>query len=536
MQKTSVLVIGAGPVGLAMALELGLRGQEVIVLEAGDGAVDHPRAGGLSIRTMEFCRRWGIVDDVRNCGFPDNYPLDIVFSTGLEGYDLIREHYPSLGEMPVPPESPERRQRCPQLWFDPIMAKAVAKQPSVEVRYHTRADEVVENSDGGAVVRCTDTQTGEEFLIHARYVVACDGAGSRVRSALGVEMGGIPLLNYSVGVFFRSPNLLEASKQDPAARFIFISPDGPVGNLTVVNGGDLWRYTYMVGDSRPDLKEDDVEATMREVLGDQIKIDILSVAPWRRSQLVANEFRKGSVFLVGDSAHTMSPTGGFGSNTGIGEAVDLGWKLDAVLRGWGGDKLLDSYESERRPIAVRNSSAATRNFKGWFSDADLTGLLDQDEAGARLRSSVGEELMAGTRAEWESKGVILGYRYEDSPICIADGSPKPADDYRVYEPTNRAGHRAPHAWLEDGRSTLDLFGDGFVLVDLDAEARDPQLQALLDVAASRGIPLRREVLPASLGSFYQTRLTLIRPDGHVAWRGDALPADPTNLLLSVTGH
>lgn len=534
MQETSVLVIGAGPVGLSMALELGLRGQDVIVLESGDGTVDHPRAGGLSIRTMEFCRRWGILDDVRGCGFPQDYPLDIVFSTGLEGFDLIREHYPSLGEMPVPGESPERRQRCPQMWFDPILARAVAKQPSVSLRYHTRVDELIENSDGGVAVRCTDLRTGEQSVVRARFAVACDGATSRMRSALGVEMSGIPLLNYSVGVFFRSPDLLRVSSQDPAARFIFVSPEGPVGNLTVVDGRDLWRFTYMIGDTRPNIDELDVEATMRQVLGEKIKIEILSVAPWRRSQLVADEYRMGSMFLVGDSAHTMSPTGGFGSNTGIGEAVDLGWKLDAVLRGWGGDKLLDSYEVERRPIAVRNSSAATRNFKGWYSDADLSGLLDSDEAGARLRRAVGEELMAGTRAEWESKGVILGYRYEDSPICVPDGSPSPADDYRVYEPTNRAGHRAPHAWLEDGRSTLDLYGDGFVLIDLGTEA--DSAREIMGAAERMGIPLRREELPTALGSLYRTRFTLVRPDGHVAWRGDSLPEDPSVLLRTVTGH
>ncbi len=534
MQETSVLVIGAGPVGLSMALELGQRGQDVVVLESGDGTVDHPRAGGLSIRTMEFCRRWGLIDEVRGCGFPQDYPLDIVFSTGFDGYELVREAYPSLGEMPTPDESPERRQRCPQMWFDPIMARAVQRQPSVSLRYHTRVEEIVENTADGVVARCKDLRADESFLIRARFAVACDGAASQVRTSLGIEMTGVPLINYSVGVFFRSPDLLQECGQAPAARFIFVSPDGPVGNLTVVDGKDLWRFTFMAGTDRLDLDELDVEATMRKVLGNKIKIEILSVAPWRRSQLVADKYRESSVFLVGDSAHTMSPTGGFGSNTGIGEAVDLGWKLDAVLRGWGGDTLLDSYEVERRPIAIRNSSAATRNFKGWYSDKDLSALLDPDEVGARLRQSVGEELIEGTRAEWESKGVILGYRYEDSPICVADGTPAPADDYRVYEPTNRPGHRAPHAWLENGRSTLDVFGDGFVLVDLGEDTDSSE--GILATTEALGVPLRREVFPASLCALYQTRFTLVRPDGHVAWRGDELPNDTVALVRTVTGN
>jgi 2-polyprenyl-6-methoxyphenol hydroxylase-like FAD-dependent oxidoreductase len=534
MADTSVLIVGAGPVGLCMALELGFRGQDVLILDEGDGSVDHPRAGGVSIRTMEFFRRWGIVEDVRRCGFPDDYDLDIVFGTGLEGYELIREHYPSIGQMPIPAESPERRQRCPQMWLDPLLARAALRHPSVRLLYHTRVERLEIGDRGEVSAICTNTETGETTTNSARYAVACDGATSGIRADLGIGTSGIPLLNYSVGVFFRSPDLLKLTGQHDAARFIFVSPSGPVGNLTVVDGKDLWRFTYMAGRERLDLAALDVEGIMRHVLGDKVAIDILSIAPWRRSQLVADAYRKGPVFLAGDSAHTMSPTGGFGANTGIGEAVDLGWKLDAVLRGWGGEGLLDSYEIERRPIAVRNTAAATSNFKGWYSKADLSLLLEPGVEGDELRKSVGEELVEGTRAEWESKGVILGYRYEDSPICVPDGTPEPPDDYRVYVPTNRPGHRAPHAWLSEGRSTLDLFGHGFVLADLgkDHEAAAP----LLDRARELGIPVMLESLPDSVATLYQSRLTLVRPDGHVAWRGERLPAELDQLLLRVTGR
>lgn len=533
MSDASVLVVGAGPAGLAAAMELGARGQDVIVLDQGDGTVDHPRAGGISIRTMEICRRWGIVDEVRDCGFPRDYALDIVFSTGLDGYELLRAPYPPLGEMPVPAESPERRQRCPQMWFDPILARAASRHPSVRLLYHTRADRLEIDESGGVVAQCTNVRTGESTALTARYAVACDGGASRLRDHAGIGMSGIPLLNYSIGVFFRSRDLLKLTGHAPAARFIFVSPTGLVGNLTVVDGRDLWRFTYIGGTDR-NLEAIDVEGVMRQVLGDKAEIEILSISPWRRSQLVADAYRSGPVFLVGDSAHTMSPTGGFGANTGIGDAVDLGWKLDAVLRGWGGEGLLASYEAERRPIAIRNSAAATSNFKGWYSQTDLSRLLEPRAEGATLRQSVGEEMFEATRAEWESKGVILGYRYENSPICVPDGSPEPPDDYRLYVPLNRAGHRAPHAWLDENRSTLDLFGDGFVL--LDRGTGGGQADRLAIAADDLGVPLRSESLPGGLESLYQTRFTLVRPDGHVTWRGDQLPVSPDGLLRTVTGN
>lgn len=534
MVDSSILIIGAGPVGLAAALELGSRGQDVVVVESGDGVVDHPRAGGLSIRTMEFCRRWGITDQVRNCGFPLDHPLDIVFSTGLQGYELIREHYPALRDMPVPAESPERRQRCPQMWFDPIMAKAASRHASVRIRYRTRLDSLLVEDDGTVRAACTDVTDGSALDLTARYALACDGAASPTRSALGIELSGTPLINYSIGVFFRSEKLVERAGQDPAARFIFVGPDGPIGNLTVVDGADLWRFTYIAGKERPALEQSAVEDVMRGVLGDGVDWEILSIAPWRRSQLVADYYRRGPVFLVGDSAHTMSPTGGFGANTGIGEAVDIGWKLDAVLRGWAGDALLDSYEAERRPVALRNSAAATANFDGWYSAADLTGIRDDGPAADALRVQVGRELLSGTRAEWESKGVILGYRYEDSPVCVPDGTPAPEDDRRTYVPTTRPGHRAPHRWLGPDRSTLDLFGSGFVLIEVAGAAHGSDTFGR--AAAQLGIPLRREVLPPDVADLYTTRLTLVRPDGHVAWRGDQEPADAEQILMRVTGR
>jgi hypothetical protein len=257
------------------------------------------------------------------------------------------------------------------------------------------------------------------------------------------------------------------------------------------------------------------------------------VTPWRRTQLVADAYADGRVFLCGDALHTMSPTGGFGVNTGIGDAVDLGWKLDAVLSGWGGVDLLASYEQERRPVGVRNAQAATANFKGWLASTDRARLLEDTAEGERVRAAVGRELLEATHAEWESLGVILGYRYEDSAICLPDGTPPTPDDLSTYLPTARPGSRAPHAWLRDGRSTLDLFGRGFTLLHGD-NSRD-ETAPLLKAAAAAGVTLTAQEIPADVLELYQARFTLVRPDGHVAWRSSSVPDDAEALVDLVRG-
>lgn len=532
---TGVLVVGAGAAGLATAIELGWRGQDVVLVEQGGGQIRDPRTGVISVRTMEFCRRWGIVDEVRNCGFPDDYALDNVFCTSLTGHELARAPFPAMRDAAAPPQSPEGRQRCPQMWFDPILAGAAARLPSVSLRYHTRLDEIRLAAGGGVTARCRDVRTGESLSVRARYAVACDGAMSTIRDRLGITMSGDPLLNYSVNVLFRAPGLLARTGQTPAARFIFVSPAGTVGNITVVNGDDLWRFTMIAGREKPDLAVLDMTGLLRRVIGlEDLQLEIVSVAPWRRSQLIADSYRAGPIFLAGDAVHTMSPTGGFGANTGIGDAVDLGWKLDAVLRGWGGEALLDSYEAERRPIGIRNSVASTRNFRGWQSAADTAPILDDGPAGQQARDSVGAALVESTRPEWHSLGVILGYWYEGSPICVPDGSPEPPDDYSEYLPVSRPGSRAPHAWIDEKTSTLDLFGHGFTLVD---RAEKPAAaQPLLAAAGRAGVPVRREWLAAHAAEHYDRRFTLVRPDGHVAWRDDSLPADPGELISVVAGQ
>jgi hypothetical protein len=262
--------------------------------------------------------------------------------------------------------------------------------------------------------------------------------------------------------------------------------------------------------------------------------EILSIVPWVRRELVADRYRVGRAFILGDAAHMMSPTGGFGMNTGVGDAVDLAWKVAAVLEGWGGAALLDSFEAERQPVGARNVAEASRNLGRMLSPRPGPLILADTEDGARAREELGREFCALMRHEWFTLGMHLGYRYESSPICCHDGTAAPPDEPGTYVPTARPGSRAPHAWLADGRSTLDLFGRGFTLLGLEGDAS--VAAPLVAAAERRRVPLTfRRLDEPKILALYERALVLVRPDGHVAWRDDRVPHDPLAVIDRVRG-
>ncbi len=305
--------------------------------------------------------------------------------------------------------------------------------------------------------------------------------------------------------------------------------------LVAINGRDQWRMSIVrSGDRQGEMGEDEVRDAIAKVVGVAFDYEILSILPWTRRELVAERYRAGRVFLAGDAAHAMSPTGGFGMNTGVGDIVDLSWKLDAVLGGWGGADLLDSYGVERRPVAVRAVTEASGNLGRMLSPGSNARLLEDSEDGAALRRQVGDRLAQAMLREWNTLGMHLGYRYDPSPVCVPDGSDAAPDDPGDYIPCARPGSRAPHVWLDDGRSTLDLFGRTFVLLCLGAGA--PDAAPLADAARRCGMPLEIvDLAEPAIEAAYEKPLVLVRPDGHVAWRGDAPPADPEAIIDTVRG-
>lgn len=530
---TPVLIVGGGPAGSALAIELGWRGIPCTVLEEGDGTVDHPRLGIILTRTMEFCRRWGIVDRVYNCGFNNDYRLNVVYSTSMTGYLLGRDENVSCNELQPPPQSPEKRQRCPQMWFNPLLEHAAKEYETVDFRHFHKLNDFEDVGDH-VVAHCYDSRSGQAVQIRARYMVGCDGAASSVRSALSIKMSGRPVLSYSINIFIRSRELLARHDKGEAERYIFVGPNGTWANLTVVDGRELWRITIIGNEQMMNLAEFDAEQTVRQCLGtDDIPFELISVKPWRRTELTAERFRKNNVFLVGDAAHTMSPTGGHGMSTGVADAVDLGWKFQAVLDGWGGSDLLDAYDAERRPIATLAAATSANNFRSWVSVPDCENVLQEGPAGDVCRAAVGQHMLKAGREDWDSLGLQLGYRYETSPICISDGTPPPPFSVLDYVQTARPGSRAPHAWLADGSSTLDLFGRGFVLLRFSADVSSASLE---DAARESGVPLTViTITDPEVARLYERKLVLVRPDGFVAWRGDACPQDASQVIDVIRG-
>ena len=297
----------------------------------------------------------------------------------------------------------------------------------------------------------------------------------------------------------------------------------------------LWTFMVTKLVDNVDLATiDPVELIRRGTGLKDLDIEIVGTDLWVAHQLVADKYSNGRVFLAGDACHLHPPFGGFGMNMGIGDAVDLGWKIGARIAGWGGADLLASYELERRPVHERTIAEAVHNFGLTGQQLVRAGLEEPGLVGEATRREVADIIEATKVREFKTLGIVLGMRYENSPIVVADGSEPPPDHFMLYVPSAHPGCLAPHLWLSDGSSLYDHFGDGFTL--LITEGDPSATSRLVEAAAKHKMPIKTLTLAdARLRDRYCARFALIRPDQHIAWRGDALPADCNSLIAKVTG-
>lgn len=523
---TPVLVVGAGPVGALLALELAHHDVPCMLVERSGGPSLHPKMDYLNGRSMELLRRLGLADAVRERGIDPAHSTDFVWTQGFHAPPVLVWHQPSVNQMrqlyatvndgtaPVEPY-----QRVKGSLLEAMVREAAREHPLIDLREGWTFTEL-RLGPAGVTTTVLDSASGARHTIEARFLAACDGARSTVRRCLDIPLDRSDPPAQHCSVYFTS--------RDPALRrygraFVTYGRDG----LTLVSRDEADAWTGSVPVAADEPLTADPMALIRERLGVDFAFDeVLSVAEWDGSLSVATVYRKGAAFLVGDSAHQFYPAGGHGANTGIADAVDLGWKLAAVVGGWGGPGLLDSYQPERRPVALFNRELCAN-------------LLEVRRRFCRLvDAGVPGELIAGVLEQdvhqIDNLGVHFGYRYADSPVICHENDTAPTWDWRRITATTWPGARAPAVRLADGRQLFDLFGTGFTLVDLSGEGVG---EPMVKEAKRRGIPMTHLALDdAATRSCWERDLVLVRPDQHVAWRDDDPPADWEAILDRVTGR
>ena len=481
-------------------------------------------------------RRWGIAEKrTKRNGWPQTRPNDFEYCTNMIGPSLTRVRIPPYVNK-HPPHTPEPDCGCAQIFYDPILLERVRGLPSVTLRHMTSLD-AFEQDASGVRATVTDRNTGKSEIIEAEYLVGCDGADGAVATQMQLDYVGVGVVADSTNIYFRSKELMEIHDKGWARFFRFTDTGGTWGEIIGIDGNETWRLSVLKS-----IEGYDTADYMRRLAGRDFAYEVISVMHWERRERVATRYRDGKrVFIAGDAAHQNSPTGGLGLHTGLQDALDIGWKLTAMLQGWGGERLLESYEIERQPVALNNVRACTGEFE-LLSSLPCGPEIDKETPeGDALRKRWAEVFYATNHANMPmfTENLRLGFCYDPSPIVVSDGSPAIPVETKQFVPSARPGTRAPHAVLPPdskggSRSTLDLFGKGFVLLRLGAVP--PSGDGIAAAAEMRRVPLAIvDLADEKIAALYERRLVLVRPDGHVAWRTDEAPADALALIDKVRG-
>jgi len=535
--QSQVLIVGGGPCGLMLANELGRRGVTATLIDAKSDTAFNPQANATQARTMEHFRRLGFADEIRALGLPPDYPTDIAYYTRFARYELARFMLPSAREAKQKVSSlsgswsaAELPHRVSQKFVEALLRRKAAQRPGISVNFGWRLTAFTDHGTHVAA-EVERVEDGLQQTLRADYLVGADGPRSFVRRQLGFRYGGeTGILRDFMGgrmlaIYLRAPRFYDAVGHAPAWMNVTFNQDRRAFMAAVDGKGEFAFHTQLrTHEDESRISDADARAMFEAATGRRMDVEILARDAWTAGHaLVAEGFQQGRVFLGGDAAHLFTPTGGLGYNTAVDDAVNLGWKLAAVLKGQGGRNLLESYEAERRPLALRNTEYA-REF------ADSLGLFeaapeleDDTPEGEAARRRAGEYLEAHARREFNIPGITFGGRYDGSPVIVSDGTAPPPDTANAYVPSACPGGRAPHAWLDDGRSLYDTFNFEWTLLQLGSTASAGTRDAIAfeRAAMAAGLDLRSVALPgAELRDIYGADFALIRPDQVVAWRGN----------------
>ena len=534
VQDTQVLVVGAGPVGLTLALDLGRRGVRCTLIERNTSTIQLPKMERCNARTMEIYRRVGIAERVRDAGLPRNAPMDVFLALSMADPPLAHLPYPSVAAAKAEIEAYndggllEPYQLISQYTLEPLLRSIVEKIPGVTVRFGCEL--ISFTQDSNSVIAVVQAKDAAQETIRAAYLVGCDGGSSTVRKQLGIPLQGEGNIRKLRQALFRCDDLYERIPMGKGRHYHIA--EGPLFPFIILQDSTRHWTLHAAASSDAEMAE-----IFKKSLAMPIAFEMLSVNEWTQHLLCAERYAEGRVFVAGDAAHLVIPTGGLGMNTGVGDAVDLSWKLAAMLAGWGGPQLLASYEAERRPIGLRNvraSRAAMTGRLGWRA-AYHPNVRENTPEGAATRARIAALFDVEQRKVTEILGIEAGYRYLDSPIVWQEPGDGPAPDNPSYVPTTWPGARLPHVWLAHGAPLHDRLGPGYSLLrlagtqadtsSLERSFRDMRAPLeVLDIASERA----REL--------YQYDLLLVRPDLHVVWRGNKLPQDKAKIAMVAIGR
>lgn len=534
---SEVLIVGAGPVGLTLAIDLGRRGVRCILLEQKPRPAFLPKMERINARTMEIYRRMGLAQRIRAAGLRADCPMDVYIVLALNEPALLHLPYPSVvqaqaetrgtndGSLPLEPY-----QLISQYTLEPLLKEIAETIPAVTVRFG--CEFLALRQDGNGVTARVRNSDGREQDLRAGYLVGCDGGTSPVRKELGIKLAGEGNLLGLRQALYHCEELFDRLPlgNGPGKGRHYHVADDKATQLIMQDSTKHWTLHSMVE------TDAEMDRQFEKTVGVPIKYERLSCDPWRQNLLLADHYGKGRVFLAGDAVHLVIPTGGLGMNSGIGDAIDLSWKLAGTLRGWGGPQLLASYEIERRQVGEHNVGAsryATLGRRKWRS-MWRPDIRDDTPAGAATRHNLSAVADIEQRKSNEMIGAELGYRYVDSPvICNIPGGPEHL--FREYQPTTWPGARLPHVWLDDGTPMQDRIPDGYTTLRLGGGKAD--LSGLERAIRSRGAPLTVLDVPDRLArDVYGYDLLLLRPDLHVVWRGNAPPEDAGEVAAIATGY
>ncbi|HEY9281584.1 MAG TPA: FAD-dependent monooxygenase [Eoetvoesiella sp.] len=536
MEKAEVIVVGAGPVGLTLAIDLGMRGIDCILLESKAAPQFLPKMERVNARTMEMYRRIGLAEKIRMAGLRGDCPMDVYVALSLAEPPLLRLSYPSVNEAMAECKatndgsgSLEPYQLTSQYSLEPLLKSVAESLPNVRVCYGT---ELIGFEQDEASITATVKSEGGIRSIQASYMAGCDGGASFVRKKLGIPLQGEGALMELRQALFRCDELYDRIPlgNGPGKGRHYHIADDKATFLIMQDSTKHWTLHSVVGSDEEMCKQ------FEAAVGFPVRYEMLSNAPWRQNLLLADRYREGRVFLAGDAAHLVIPTGGLGMNTGVGDAFDLSWKLAAILRGWGGQNLLDSYEHERRQIGERNIGAsryASVGRRKWRS-MYRPNIRSNTPEGKQTRDNLARVADVEQRKTNEMIGAEMGYRYVDSPIIVnIPGGPEHL--FREYIPTSWPGARLPHVWLDDGSAIQDLIPDGYTLLKLGSTEADTS--GLQKAFQARNAPLTVLEVPDRIArEIYEYDLILLRPDMHIVWRAQQAPKNPELIAATATGH